>query len=106
MKLRRFTQVCINIIYHFLSLYLHNDIKINLRRALGNNFTLFYHYAQARMKLPKRPQNALVGAANALVAETSQHSVSPDEEDDDENSKKASIDMTTLNGGNICYSKR
>ena len=58
------------------------------------------------MKLPKRPQNALVGAANALVAETSQHSVSPDEEDDDENSKKTSIDMTALNGGNICYSKR
>ncbi|XP_066922126.1 voltage-gated potassium channel KCNC4-like isoform X2 [Clytia hemisphaerica] len=45
---------------------------------IGTNFTLFYNYAQARMKLPKRPKLALVGAANALRADTSQHSLSPE----------------------------
>eukprot|EP00794_Sanderia_malayensis_P007709 gene7709-8547_t len=38
---------------------------------IGNNFSLFYSYAQARLKLPKKSHNALVGAANVLVAETS-----------------------------------
>ena len=30
------------------------------------------------MKLPKREKIALVGAANGLIAETSQHSMTPD----------------------------
>ena len=43
--------------------------------SLGNNFSLFYSYAQARLKLPKKSQIALVGAANVLVADTnSSHS--------------------------------
>lgn len=42
---------------------------------IGNNFSLFYSYAQARLKLPKKSQIALVGAANVLVADTnSSHS--------------------------------
>ena len=49
-------------------------------QSTGNNFTLFYNYAQAKKKLPKRPKFALVGAANALIAETSQNSMSPDED--------------------------
>ncbi len=44
---------------------------INSTLILGNNFSLFYSYAQARLKLPKKSHNALVGAANVLVADTS-----------------------------------
>lgn len=83
---------------------------------IGNNFTLFYHYAQARLKLPKKPKNALVGAANALVAEQSQHSLSPDEDEDnnsaDNDSNDSSSPKETLKidpdfiANNVSYSKR
>ncbi|XP_046375574.1 potassium voltage-gated channel subfamily C member 1-like [Haliotis rufescens] len=34
--------------------------------VIVNNFTLYYSHAQARMKLPKKTKNFLVGAADAL----------------------------------------
>lgn len=39
-----------------------------------SNFTLYYSHAQARMKLPKKPKKALIGAANALKEQESFHS--------------------------------
>lgn len=52
------------------------------RFSQGNNFSLFYSYAQARLKLPKKSQIALVGAANVLVADTnSSHSDGLDDSD-------------------------
>ena len=35
--------------------------------VIGSNFTLYYSYAQARLRLPKRKQPALVMADKALV---------------------------------------
>lgn len=35
--------------------------------VIGSNFTLYYSYAQARMRLPKRRSPALVSADKALM---------------------------------------
>ena len=58
----------------------------------GNNFSLFYAYAQARLKLPKKDRNALVGAANVLVADSNQNQDSPTNEDEDSDNGKTDID--------------
>jgi len=83
--------------------------------VIGNNFTLFYHYAQARLKLPKRQQNALVGAANALIAESSRQAIATEDEDDpdikgDEDDTNDILNGDILNGdilnGDMQYSNR
>ena len=59
------------------------------------------------MKLPKRPQNALVGVANPLLGHYSrQHLASPNEEHDDRKSKQTPIEMTILSSGNISSCKK
>ena len=35
--------------------------------VIGSNFSLYYSYAQARMRLPKRKSPALVSADKALI---------------------------------------
>ena len=85
------------------------NVSSNHYHLSGNNFTLFYNYAQARLKLPKKAPNTLVGAANALVAEHSQVSMSPDdgsdaEENEDKISRK-SLEISGINS-NITFSKR
>ena len=78
-----------------------------LHQYLGNNFTLFYHYVQARMKLEKRPQNALVGVANPLLGHYSrQYLATPNKDHNDGKSKQTPIEMAILSGGNICSSKK
>lgn len=39
--------------------------------VIGSNFSLYYSYAQARMRLPKRKSPALVSADKALIPNTS-----------------------------------
>ncbi|KAK3715628.1 hypothetical protein QZH41_008071 [Actinostola sp. cb2023] len=49
--------------------------------VIGNNFTLFYSHAQAQLKLPKKKKKPLLlGAAGALVSDTSL----PDIDDDND----------------------
>lgn len=76
---------------------------------------MFYHYAQARLKLPKRQQNALVGAANALIAESSRQTVATEDEDDPNTKSNEDDTNDILNGdilngdilnGDLQYSKR
>ena len=65
----------------------------------GNNFSLFYSYAQARLKLPKKSQNILVGAANVLVADTNS-SHSPDMDGSDDEAMSGS-ENNNLGGGDV-----
>ena len=59
------------------------------------------------MKLPKRPQNALVGVANPLLGHYSrQHLATSNEEHDDGKSKQTPIEMAILSSGNVCSSKK
>ena len=84
-----------------------SSLNLYFHQYLGNNFTLFYHYAQARMKLQKLPQNALVGIANPLLEHYSrQHLATPSEEHDDGKSKKTPIEMAILSDGTICSSRK
>ena len=41
---------------------------------IGNNFTLYYSHAQAKMKLPKKDRRKLIGAANALIMQSTRRS--------------------------------
>ncbi|KXJ13819.1 potassium voltage-gated channel protein Shaw [Exaiptasia diaphana] len=41
---------------------------------IGNNFSLYYSHAQAKMKLPKKSQKTLIGAANALMMPSARRS--------------------------------
>ena len=43
-----------------------------------SNFTLYYSHAQAKMKLPKKSKNMMVGAANALKEDSMTPCPSPD----------------------------
>lgn len=65
----------------------------------GNNFSLFYSYAQASLKLPKKSQNILVGAANVLVADTNS-SHSPDMDGSDDEAMSGS-ENNNLGGGDV-----
>lgn len=50
--------------------------------VIGSNFTLFYSHAQAQLKLPKKKKKPLLlGAAGALVSDTSLPDIDDDEED-------------------------
>lgn len=67
---------------------------------------MFYSYAQARLKLPKKSQIALVGAANVLVADTnSSHSDDLDETDDENASGSENNNLGTADG-NLAVAKR
>ncbi|XP_065673477.1 potassium voltage-gated channel protein Shaw isoform X2 [Hydra vulgaris] len=63
---------------------------------IGNNFKLFYHYAQARLKQPFQQKSALVGAANALVSESinQAHGINEDQESSHSNSTNVYKDIT------------
>ncbi|KAJ7328171.1 hypothetical protein OS493_025044 [Desmophyllum pertusum] len=41
---------------------------------IGSNFSLYYSHAQAQMKLPKKSKRPMVGAANALMLQSSRPS--------------------------------
>ena len=41
--------------------------------VIGNNFSLYYSYAQARMRLPKREENLLWSADKMLIQNEGQH---------------------------------
>ncbi|XP_065069958.1 potassium voltage-gated channel protein Shaw-like isoform X3 [Rhopilema esculentum] len=73
---------------------------------IGNNFSLFYSYAQARLKLPKKSHNALVGAANVLMADTNS-SHSPDLDGSEEENGSGSDDNNSGAGeANLSVAKR
>ncbi|KXJ13803.1 Potassium voltage-gated channel protein egl-36 [Exaiptasia diaphana] len=62
--------------------------------VIGSNFTLFYSHAQAQLKLPKKKKKPLLlGAAGALVSDTSLPDIDDDEddEDDDDNEGEARL---------------
>ena len=78
--------------------------ELSFSRLQGNNFSLFYSYAQARLKLPKKSQIALVGAANVLVADTnSSHS---DLDDSDAENVSGSENNNTGCDANLSVAKR
>lgn len=41
---------------------------------IGNNFSLYYSHAQAKMKLPKKEKRAMIGMNNFLVAQSARRS--------------------------------
>lgn len=54
--------------------------------VIGSNFTLFYSHAQAQLRLPKKKRTPLLlGAAGALVSETTLHNEDKSDEDEDGN---------------------
>ena len=54
--------------------------------VIGSNFTLFYSHAQAQLRLPKKKRTPLLlGAAGALVSETTLHNEDKSDEDEDSN---------------------
>jgi hypothetical protein len=66
---------------------------------IGNNFSLYYSHAQAKMKLPKKEQRAMIGAANVLMAQSARRSdeISIDNEADGHDSDKSHQEMNGLN---------
>ena len=61
---------------------------------IGNNFSLYYSHAQAQMKLPKKTRHNLVGAANALMIQSSRQS-------EDLSDDLQPVATTTLQNGTI-----
>lgn len=54
--------------------------------VIGSNFTLFYSHAQAQLKLPKKKKKPLLlGAAGALVSDTSLPDITDDNDEDEGN---------------------
>lgn len=63
---------------------------------IGANFSLYYRHAQAKLKLPKKPRKALIGAANALVREAPETEGNEQTDAEHEISEKnSSDDLTT-----------
>lgn len=66
--------------------------------VIGSNFSLYYSHAQAQMKLPKKSKRPIIGAANALMIQSSRPSEDMNSTDIAEERQEAGTASLAVNG--------
>ena len=66
--------------------------------VIGSNFSLYYSHAQAQMKLPKKSKRPIIGAANALMMQSSRPSEDMNSTDLAEERHEAEAASLAVNG--------
>lgn len=66
--------------------------------VIGSNFSLYYSHAQAQMKLPKKSKRPIIGAANALMMQSSRTSPDANSTDLVEERREACTRSVAVNG--------